>query len=499
MGPLPRLGAALVMAGLVLSFAGSAGAAFPGNNGKIAFSSSRDGDYEIYSMNPDGSNQTRLTRDVGSDIDPAWSPDGQKIAFTSNRAGPDDIYVMNQDGGSEVRLTTSPGDDENPAWSPGGRDIAFASTRDGNAEIYVMNEDGTGQSRLTTNSASDLYPAWSPNGQQIAFESNREGAYQIYVMNVDGSGQTRLTSSPGDNISPAWSPDGQKIAFASNRDGNYEIYFMNADGSAAARLTHNTAGDLDPAWSPDGQKIAFTSDRDGNLHEIYVMNADGSDQTRLTTNAAEDTTPDWQSLVIPPTAVKTSFFTKGWRESVYHGKLHVDGHVDGPATISLTLRRGTRVYLPTTTLDLPPGDFQRELALPVGLLPTSYTLAVGTADSQTPLSPQQLDVTLPPPLEGVVGGAYVSTAMGGVPAKRFPRRTSIVWAQFRFVALPRQSVVRVSWYGPKRIVRSVGKRASRIVVSYLGTELGPPLPAGSWRCVVRASGRVVKRVAFRIG
>lgn len=130
--------------------------------GKIAFASDRDGNWEIYVMNADGSGQTRLTKNPARDEFPDWSPDGKKIAFVSGRDGTIDTYVMNADGTGQARLTTNPADDYRPAWSPDGSKIAFMAHRDGNTEIYVMNADGSSQTNLTQNQADDWEPSWSP-------------------------------------------------------------------------------------------------------------------------------------------------------------------------------------------------------------------------------------------------------------------------------------------------------------------------------------------------
>ena len=261
---------------------------------KIAFHSNRDGNWEIYVMNSDGTNQTRLTDNPAEDSNVAWSPDGSKLAFLSNRDGNYEIYTMNADGSNPTRLTNNPASDEGPpSWSPDATKLAFTSTRDGNYEIYVMNADGTNPVRLTTNSAVDETPSWSPDGTRIAFESERTGLRQIYSMNSDGSNQTILTNISSVESLPAWSPDGLHIAFTrSTLGGHPQIYVMDADGSNQINVSNNPANDFKPAWSPDGTKLAFHSTGDGN-REIYVMDSDGANRTRLTNNPAGDEMASW--------------------------------------------------------------------------------------------------------------------------------------------------------------------------------------------------------------
>jgi Tol biopolymer transport system component len=278
----------------------------------LAFASNRDGNVELYVMDDEGGNVTRLTHNAAEDARPAWSPDGARIAFESTRDDPSPgmcgsiclyhIYVMNADGSNVARLSGKATNDLFPTWSPDGTRIAFASGRDGNWEIYVMNAGGGGEQRLTNNPAEDFSPAWSPYGGRLAFDSNRDGNYEIYVMNADGSGTENVTQSPGDDISPAWSPDGTRLAFVSNRDGSWEVYVMQANGAGVARLTGDLAEVDRPAWSPDGARIAFSSTRDEpNLascdpncnHEIYVVHADGGGLVRLTDNSAHDWDPAW--------------------------------------------------------------------------------------------------------------------------------------------------------------------------------------------------------------
>ena len=227
-----------------------------------------------------------------------------RIAFSSNKAWNYEIYTMNAAGSGVVRLTRDRGENYSPSWSPDGSRIAFASIRNGNWGIYAMNAAGSGVTRLTDNSADDNFPSWSPNGRRIAFASDRDGNWEIYAMNLDGSGVARLTNNPDDDRGPSWSPDGRRIAFTSYRDGNSEIYAMNADGSDVARLSNNSANEWGASWSPDGRRIAFVSDRDGN-GEIYAMNADGSDVARLSNNLSAVRDLSWG----PPTQAEKAALT----------------------------------------------------------------------------------------------------------------------------------------------------------------------------------------------
>lgn len=262
----------------------------------IIFVSNRDGNPEIYRMNIDGTNQTRLTNNVVSDDVPDWSPDKRMIAFTSSRDGNNEIYVMNSDGSNPIRLSNNEADDGFADWSADGKMLAFYTIRDGNYEIYAMNADGSNPIRLTDANASEGYPDWSADGEKVLFATDRDGNWEIYSMNIDGSNLNRLTENPSSDGMPVWSPDGKQIAFTSDRDGNFEIYKMAADGSDLTRLTSNPAIEGAPSWSSDGQKIAFTSNRDGNS-EIYVMDPDGSSQTRLTNNQVYDGDPSWTDFI----------------------------------------------------------------------------------------------------------------------------------------------------------------------------------------------------------
>ncbi|MBV9959355.1 MAG: PD40 domain-containing protein [Acidobacteria bacterium] len=210
---------------------------------KLLFSAVIFHDYQIYVVNADGSNMRQLTTDTADDIYPEWSPDGLKIVFESYRsnipASPNlyrNIYVMDADGSNQTRLTIDPRGAYFPRWSPDGTKIAFLSLRDGNYEIYVMSPYGLNQTRVTQTAVTDFNYQWSPDGGRLVYE--RFG--DIYVINADGSSLRQLTTHPDTDQIPDWSPDGTKIAFTSYRSGGTpQLFVMNADGTGQTQLTFN--------------------------------------------------------------------------------------------------------------------------------------------------------------------------------------------------------------------------------------------------------------------
>lgn len=266
---------------------------------RLAFASNRDGNWELYAMNPDGLDVRRLTNNAASDIHVVWSPDASRLAFASNRDGNYEIYTMAADGTDLQRLTNNTAADLAPTWSPTGNYISFVSRRDGIYKVYRMNVDGSNQVRGGGNDGgTEANPAWgadpasSPTSLRLAYTSNVAGNNEIYA--VTGFTPARLTNHPAEDDEAAWSPDGAKLAFMSTRDGNREIYVMSSNGTGVTRLTTHAAEDRSPAWSPDGGRIVFVSGRDGKL-EVYSVKADGTDLQRVTNTESHEDNPAWST------------------------------------------------------------------------------------------------------------------------------------------------------------------------------------------------------------
>jgi len=213
--------------------------------GQIAFCSERDGNFEVYLMDTDGSNQVRLTYNNAVEYNPSWSPDRSKIAFASLRDGNAEIYIMNPDGSNQINLTNYHSNDRSPDWSPDGQKIAFSSDMNGdfrNIEICVIDIDGTNKINLTNNPAHDHGPAWSPDGSLIAFDR-----YSSLMVMDSNNGENQRTLIGGGLNRPEWSPDGSYIVCQSGMPGA-EIYMIDSDGSNQRNLSNNLENDINPSW-----------------------------------------------------------------------------------------------------------------------------------------------------------------------------------------------------------------------------------------------------------
>jgi len=190
----------------------------------------------------------------GSNFSPAWSGDGSKIAFSSSRSGDPEIWVADSTGGNTHKLTSFRGPDVAPTWNPKtNSQIAWVSGRTGLPQIYTMDADGANIQRMTDGGYA-ISPSWSPSGQFLSFSWNRKygpgapGGQDIYVMDIASKRWLQLTHDAGSNDFPSWSPDGRHLVFERAIGGRTEIWTMLADGTEQHQLTHS-GKDFMPNWS----------------------------------------------------------------------------------------------------------------------------------------------------------------------------------------------------------------------------------------------------------
>ncbi len=237
---------------------------------EIAFTSTRDGEKKIYTMDAGGHDWRRINSGRGLALYPDWTPDGRSLAYTSYSYGFPWVFLDNLATGKRRVLSAQPGLNAFPAVSPDGIWVALTLSRDGNNEIYKMRIDGSELTRLTHTQANDCSPAWSPDGRNIAFTSDRRGTPQIYTMTADGGQTRRVTVTGSYNTSPDWSPRGDLIAFTSRIKGHFEICTINVRTGEVTQLTRNWDDDEDPSWAPDGRHLVYSS-RHGARTNLFVL------------------------------------------------------------------------------------------------------------------------------------------------------------------------------------------------------------------------------------
>ncbi len=265
----------------------------PTGDDRIVFTSERDGNFDIYVMNADGSDVTNLTRrEEGSASYPVYSPDGELIAFTGDFEG-QGVYVMNADGTGVRKVFGGDGLLENPDWSPGGTQLVFTYTDPGAQApaVSIVDLDGSGQHVLFDQPRGSCDPAWSPDGSLIAFASCIGGNDDLYVMNADGTGVRQLTDTPLFEFQPVWSPDGGELVFARGGLGDFDLFVISVDGSDTRQIVDRPGSDQQPAWSPDGERIVFAAGTTGQ-GSVFVVSAEGGEPREVTPDGGGDS-PSW--------------------------------------------------------------------------------------------------------------------------------------------------------------------------------------------------------------
>jgi len=270
---------------------------FKSGSGKLAFSAQKTADdqYEIYSYDLATKSETQLTKNGFADIAPSWSPDGKNIAFASVVDGTYQLFSINAEGKNSTRLIRSSGvDDTQPAWMPGADSakLAYQSNGNGDFDICILDLISGFHKPITNSDAQETQPAWSPDGKRITFVSNQDGDFEIFIMDADGRNPVQITKNKAYDSTPVWSPDGKQIAFISKRDPdqNFQLFLINADGSKETQLTKSEFTNHSPAWSPDGKYLAFVNEAstgsrivvmDLGTNQLYLVNSGAYEYTGL--------------------------------------------------------------------------------------------------------------------------------------------------------------------------------------------------------------------------
>jgi len=266
---------------------GGSGPTIPGvRSDAVVFVSTRDGFPQVYSMNFDGTNQTRLSRVQGADSGPCLSVDGSTIVFSSDRDGNSEIYKMNADGTNVVRLTNDPNAskpaDISPAMSPDGGTIAWATTRGGSYSIYLMNVDGSNQRPLegtgtgkTPLTGSAIDPSFSPDGKSLVYLGTRNDGYYVLVVRNLATGAENVISPKANSIlrRPRFNRAGNVLFFYSYGQDDGALDSIKTDGTGFRNYS--------PPHSAGFPASASTNANDDAL--IFQTNVDNSGTQQIFT------------------------------------------------------------------------------------------------------------------------------------------------------------------------------------------------------------------------
>lgn len=269
---------------------------------KIVFTSTRDGNSEIYIMNPDGSEQINLTQHRASDNHPVWAPTGDHILFVSDRNGTKDLYLMKADGTNVRKVFRRLVGREHPTWSPDGEQIAYH--RFNRLSIYIASSDGTGEEKLV----DGLWPAWAPNGSEIAFVADEKFAVvgdgrlkaekpRVQIIHLQTSAKETLLPGKDLMFNPAWAPESNRIAFSwidleaipvedllagKNAGDTIGVYVVNRDGSGLKEIVAGDDGTtFNPTWSPRGDELIYDK-QIREVKQLFKIASEGGNPEQLT-------------------------------------------------------------------------------------------------------------------------------------------------------------------------------------------------------------------------
>ena len=266
---------------------------------KILFTSTQDGNREVYMMNPDGSEQVNLTQHRADDLNAVWSPTGEQILFVSDRQGTRvrDLYVMDPDGSNVRRVfkKKAKGWRSDPTWSPDGKHFAYNySDRDRFEFGLYLGTFGEADAELLSSGSS---PAWSPDGSEIVCSVGHGKGTRLIFINV----RTREREQPLPDkallwqFDPSWSAGGDRLAFAGNKHplpvildlhnawkDKQTVFIVNRDGTGLRQLVEEAGPYAQyPALSPDGSEVLYTQEINGQL-QIFKIDVNSQIRTQLT-------------------------------------------------------------------------------------------------------------------------------------------------------------------------------------------------------------------------
>ncbi len=244
--------------------------------GEIVVASSRTGRFQLYAAERANLAQLRkIMDDTAVATEPAFSPDGSRIAFTSTRDGQPEIYIMDADGTSAGRLTNSPGADGDASFTADGQSVVFHSQRTGHRQIFLQPITSSDAVQLTQEPADNSQPTVSPDGESIAFVSNREGNNHVWLMSKDGSNQRPLTrGQQSKETAPHFLRDGSLAYLLEQKESGRTVTQVVKVDLPTGKVTPLSGVDLvvaDFTVSPAGDLLGLVVGVQKNVFRVYIQ------------------------------------------------------------------------------------------------------------------------------------------------------------------------------------------------------------------------------------
>jgi len=228
------------------------------------------GNYDIYSIKPDGTNEIRLTSHAANETRPAFSPSGMYIAFYRNNH----VYVMNSDGAGLRQVSQSLVDSQYPiAFTDDSRQLVVTALDNGKKYISIIGVLGGGEENLTPLTGGYNH-SLVPNSDMIVFVAGTQSDQLIYTVHYNGLSQRRIISERSTYRDPVFSQDGSLMAFSRRMNSHYDIYVMTANGASIRQMTFQTTDEVTPRFVPGGRWIAFNQVQSSNT-DISFVSVDG--------------------------------------------------------------------------------------------------------------------------------------------------------------------------------------------------------------------------------
>ncbi len=291
--------------------------------GAISYVAREQGQDDIWAVNVGSRNPIRITNDPADETSPAWSPPDtgtMRLAYSSNKDGNWELYVYDLDNEETNRITFDLSYQDNPKWSNDGLWLVYESYQGNNLDIYAVPVDGSeAPIRITDHPSADYAPAWSPDGRQIAFVSLREGNQDIYVFNLDTLETVNLTNTPSRNENyPAWSPDGRELAFSARELGRSVILVQSTVETTPAEVIG--FGRM-PSWSPanSAKSLVFVVDSEDSQSTFLSARPYTGDgvATEVISVPSGVEYPNWSDRVLPASLLNTGGLPLGTDEELY--------------------------------------------------------------------------------------------------------------------------------------------------------------------------------------